>query len=365
MDWTYSLLMVEFIAVVLADITAAVLIFRIYLQNRRISALAFSLAWIFDLIFVLASVNTGKPFFDIAGLVALPTFSGLIFYGSVKFLEEESLSVSHRTLALFSMMPPTFMVYMLYVYHYTGDALWTATVASSLGISGVFVVSGGMLLWEVKEVYKSAIKYLSAGVILFGIHLVPAAIFGKIELYKVVGFTFSTILIVFMVWAMINLTSSRAFRFAGINGEAEIDFKPGVMMLDTRDYPQIKERLKNVPVLAFLRDASDIPEKWEAYFVTTVPFQGNFKGTITPTNLAKMTELTYQYLEVLSKAGKRGVILIDCFEYLMVYNSWESLMKFLSKLRDIVLVNKGTLIIVLEKGGLSENRYAQLRKLLG
>ncbi|WP_297506979.1 DUF835 domain-containing protein [Thermococcus sp.] len=365
MSWVQYLLVTEFIAVVLADITAAILVFRVYLQNRRTSALAFSLAWVFDLIFVVASMKPNEPLIEAIGLLSLPTFGGLLLYGSVKFLEEESLSVSHRTLSLFATMPPAFMLYMLSVYYYTGDPVWTAKIASSLGISGVFVVSGGMLLWEVKEIYKSAVKYLSIGVILFGLHLIPAAIFGKTELYKVAGFTLSTVLIILMVWAMIKLTSSKAFQVVGPNGEVELDLKPGVMIVDTRDYPQIREHLRDVPVLAFLRDISDVPEKWETYFVTTIPFEGKFKGTITPTNLAKMTELSYQYLEALSKAGKKGIILIDCFEYLMVYNSWESLMKFLSKLRDIILVNKGTLIIVLEKGSLSEHKYLQLRKLLG
>jgi len=362
-DGLQILIAMEAIAVVIADIVAAVLVFRIYLRNKRTSALAFSLAWASDLIFVIASISQ-NPTLELLGLVALPTFSAFIFYGSVKFLEEESLSVRHRTLSLFSLMPPVFMLYMLSVYWYTGNAEWTATVAASFGISGVFVVSSGLLLYGVIEIYQSAIKYLSVGVILFGLHLIPAALFGRDRWYSGVGFTFSTVLIVFMVWAMIRLTSSEAFKLSGYNGTFELNIKPGVMIVDTKEYPQIKEHLKDTPALAFLRDISDVPEKWETYFVTTIPFEGSFKGTIPPTNLAKITELSYQYLEALSRSGKRGVIVIDCFEYLTVYNPWDSLMKFLSKLRDLVLVNNGTLILVVEKESMSKNKYAQLRKLL-
>ena len=365
MNIPQALLIAEALAVILADVTAAVLIFRIYLGNRRTSALAFSLAWLFDLVFVIASIGmTENPALEPVGLVALPAFSGLIFYGSVKFLEEESLSTRYRTLALFSLMPPTFMLYMLSVYWYTRDALWTATIASSFGISGVFVIGGGMLLYGTKEIYQNAVKCLSVGVILFGFHLIPAALFGKTRWYAEVGFTTSMVLIFFMAWAMVKLTSSEAFKVPEQNGFSKVELKPGVILVDTKDYPQLRERLRDTPVLAFLRDLSDVPEKWETYFVTTIPFEGNFKATIHPTNLAKITELSYQYLEALSKSGKRGVVVIDCFEYLSIYNSWESLLKFLSKLRDLVLITKGTLIVVLEKESLSENKYAQLRKLL-
>ncbi|WP_232461982.1 DUF835 domain-containing protein [Thermococcus siculi] len=364
LDATHALLLAEASIVMAADAIAAILIFGIYLRNRRKSALTFSLAWIFDLFLVLSTLQQNQMI-QMLGLVSLSVFSGLIFYGSVKFLEEESLSVQHRILSLFGVMPVAFMVYILGVYFYTGDPLWTATSATALGISGVFVVAGGILLMEVEEIYKSAVKYLYIGVILFGIHLVPAALFGKNEWYMPIGFTASTILIIFMVWAMVKLTSSERFQ-PPRNGSVQkkMDIKPGVMVIHPEDYRKIREKLRDMPVLAFVRNVSDVPEKWEAYFVTTIPFQGGFKNTINPTNLAKMTELSYQYLESFAQSGKQGVIVIDCFEYLTVYNQWESLMKFLSKLRDFVMMNRGTLIVVVEKDSLEPRKYSQLRKLL-
>jgi len=364
LDATHTLLLAEAFVVMLADAIASVLIFRIYLRNKRKSALAFSVAWIFDLFLVLSSSQQNQTI-QMMGLLSLSIFSGLIFYGSVKFLEEESLSVQHRALSLFGVMPVAFMAYILGVYLYTEDPQWTATSATALGISGVFVVAGGILLMEVEEIYKSAVKYLYIGVILFGLHLVPAALFGKNEWYLPIGFTASTVLIMFMVWAMVKLTSSERFqppRNGGI--QEKVDIKPGVMVIHPSDYRKLVEKLKDMPVLAFVRNVSDIPEKWEAYFVTTIPFQGGFKNTLNPTNLAKMTELSYQYLESFAQSGKQGIIVIDCFEYLTVYNQWESLMKFLSKLRDFVVMNRGTLIVVVEKNSLEPRKYSQLRKLL-
>ena len=365
MDSIGTLLLIEAGIVMIMDLLSALLVFRIYLRNRRRSALAFSLAWVFDFLFVF-SLTLQNPIVQTLGLITLPTFSGLIFYGAVKFLEEESLNARYDTLAFFSVMPVAFMTYILGVYFYTKDPLWTATSATALGISGVFVIGGGMLLREVEEIYKNAVRYLYIGVILFGVHLVPAALFGKEEWYRAIGFTASTVLIVFMAWAMVRLTSSEKFQ-PPKNGSPhkKISLQPGVLVVEPKEYEKLKEELKDMPVLAFLRNIGDVPEKWKTYFVTTIPFRGDFGNTINPTNLARMTELAYQYLETFSQSGKQGIIVIDCFEYLAIYNPWESLMKFMSKLRDFVMMNGGTLIIVVEKDSLEPRKYSQLRKLLG
>ncbi|WP_394354750.1 DUF835 domain-containing protein [Thermococcus camini] len=362
LDGIQALLLVEAALVLIADAVAATWIFRIYLRNRRKSALAFSIAWVFDFLTILFTMQQSVTI-QLAGLLCLSTFAGFIFYGSVKFLEEESINARHRTLTILSVMPVAFMVYMLGVYFYTGDASWTATSAAALGISGVFVVAGGLLLMGVEEIYKSAIRYLSISILLFGVHLVPAALFGLYSWYEAIGFTFSSILIVFMVWAMVKLTSSKTFMPSKETAPQQPDLKPGTLLVGINEYKKLKEKLRDMPVLAFVRDVSDIPEGWECYFVTTIPFQGTFKNTINPTNLARMTEIAYQYLETFAKSGKHGIIVIDCFEYLTVYNSWDSLMKFISKLRDFTIVNNGTLVVVLEKESLEPRLYFQLRKL--
>ncbi|WP_258084378.1 DUF835 domain-containing protein [Thermococcus thermotolerans] len=363
LDGIQAIVFAEALMVLIADLVAAGWIFRIYLHNRRRSALAFSLAWVFDFLAILSTVLT-NPTFQMVGMLLLPTFSALIFYGAVKFLEEESITVRYRTLSMLAVMPVAFMIYMIGVYIYTGDAVWSVTSAATLGITGVFVIAGGLLLRETVEIYKSAIRYLYISIILFGVHLIPAALFGNTDWYKAIGFTLSTALIIFMVVAMVKLTSSEFFMPKESRAAQPIDLKPGVMVVNGREYLKLKEKLKDRPVLAFVRDVTQVPEGWQYYFVTTIPFQGRFKNTINPTNLARMTELSYKYLEESARMGEQGVIIIDCLEYLTVYNSWESLMKFLSKLRDFVIVNKGTLILVIEKESLENRLYAQLRKLM-
>ena len=363
MDVIQTLLLIEAVVVLIADAVAAAWIFKIYLRNRRKSALAFSIAWVFDFLTILFTTQQSATL-QLVSLLCLPTFAAFIFYGSVKFLEEESINVRHKVLATLSIMPVAYMIYLLSVYYYTKDAFWTTTSAAALGIAGVFVVAGGLLLMEVEEIYKKAIKYLSISIVLFGIHLIPAALFGLQPWYGMIGFTLSAALIIFMVWAMVKLTSSDMFLPIEKAIPQQLDLKPGTLIVGMDEYKELKEKLREMPVLAFVRDVSDIPEGWEYYFVTTVPFQGKFKNTIHPTDLAKMTEISYRYFETLAASGRRGIIVLDCLEYLTVYNSWDSLMKFISKLRDFTIVNNGTLVVVLEKESLEPRLYFQLRKLI-
>ena len=363
MDGVSALVGIEFLIVLLGDIAAFIWMLRVYIKNRRISALSFSLAWLFDAIAIsLASLNSAP--LNYAGYIALTMFSALIFYGAVKFLDEEGISVLNQTVYYFSLIPPSLMVYLLLVYMYTGDPLWTVTSAASLGIAGAFVTAGGFLLRPLEEIYPRTMTYLYLSIVLFGIHLIPAAMFGYQRWYLPIGFLFSASLIVTMVWALFKLTSTERFNLPTRATARRLDIKPGVLLLDVEEYERLKEQLSDFPALAFLRDVSNVPDAWQAYFVTAVPFKNSSDRVIPPTSLAKMTELAFQYFESFKKAGGGGVVILDCIEYLMVYNSWDSLMKFLSKLRDFAIVSGGTLVVVIERDSFEPTKYAQLVKLM-
>ncbi|WP_297436534.1 DUF835 domain-containing protein [Thermococcus sp.] len=359
-----QVVMAEGVVVMIADLTAMFLILRIYLKNRRKAALIFSLAWFFDFIAILLSAF-GSPTLNELSYISLTLFSAFLLYGAAKFLEEESLKVPRDSIYILIPMPTVFMLYMLGVYAYTKDAVWTTTAAASLGITGMFVITAGMLLRETVDIYKSAARYLYISIVLFGFHLVPAALFGIHEWYAPIGFSMSTTLIVLMVMFMLRLMSSESFMNVKPVEASETPIEPGVMIINTEEYGKIKDKLKDVPVLAFIRDVTDVPKAWRFYFVTTVPFNDKIKETIIPTNLARITEVSYRYLQETSKAGGRGIVLMDCIEYLLVYNPPDSVMKFLAKLRDFVVVNNGTLILVVDNMSLGEKLFAQLHKLVG
>ena len=363
MDGVSALVSLEFLIVVLGDIAAFAWMLRVYLKNKRVSALSFSLAWLFDALAMMLSASPSRPL-NYLGYISITVFSALIFYGAVRFLDEEGISVLNQRVYYLSLIPPSLMTYLILVYLYTGDAVWTFGGAAALGIASAFVIVGGFLLRPLEEIYPRVMTYLYVSIVLFGIHLIPAAMFGYHKWYLPIGFMFSASLIVTMVWALFKLTSTERFNVPVSTVPQELDIKPGVLLIDVNEYRKIKEQLSDFPALAFLRDISDAPKAWQAYFVTAVPFKNSSDRVIPPTNLAKMTELAFQYFEGFKKAGGGGIVIMDCIEYLMVYNSWDSLLKFLSKLRDFALVSGGSLVVVVDRNSFEPTKYAQLVKLM-
>ncbi|WP_167914936.1 DUF835 domain-containing protein [Thermococcus sp. 21S9] len=349
--------------VMIADLTAFALIMRVYLKRRRRSALFFAVAWLADFLMVAFSASKNPVLKTIAEL-SLTIFAMFVFVGSIRLLEEESIQLSHSTLKRMGIMAPVFYGYVVLVYRFTGNADWALTAGVSLGVSGAFVFASGVLLKPIEAIYKKPAKILYLSVILFGLHLIPAALFGLYEWYLPIGFTLSTALTVMMAYSMYRLTSTREF----LEGRADVkvpEIHSGTIILQPNEFESLLPKLENAPVLAFLRDLKHSREGWRTYFVTAVPFRKeHISGTLNPTELAKMTEITFQYLEEASRMGIPGVVVLDCVEYLSMYNSWESLMKFLSKLRDLVMVKGGTLIIVIDRNSVEERLFNQLRKLL-
>ncbi len=349
--------------VMLADLTAFALIMRIYLRHRRKSALFFSVAWLADFVMVVLSASQNQVLLGVAEL-SLTVFAALIFVGSTKLLEEESIPIPHSTLKNMGIIAPTFYCFVYLVYRLTENPDWALTAGVSLGVSGAFVFASGLLLRPIEEIYKRPARILYWSIVLFGLHLIPAAIFGLYIWYLPIGFTLSTILTISMAYSMYRLTSTREF----LDGSGEIKapkIHHGTIIVSPKEFQSLLQKLENAPVLAFLRDLKYAEKGWKTYFVTAVPFRKeNISGTLNPTDLAKMTEIAFQYLEETSRRGIPGVVIIDCLEYLSMYNSWDSIMKFLSKLRDIVMVKGGTLILVIDKNGIEERLFNQLRKLL-
>ncbi|WP_460127771.1 DUF835 domain-containing protein [Thermococcus prieurii] len=349
--------------VILADLTAAFLILRVYLRRRRRSALFFSAAWFADMLMVVLSMSM-NPLVRMIAEFSLTIFAMLVFMGSVRLLDEELIPVPHYILQRMALMAPIFYIFVASVYHFTGNADWALTAGVSLGISGAFVFASGVLLRPLETVYKKPAKVLYLSVLLFGLHLVPAALFGLYEWYLPIGFTLSTTLTIMMAYSMLRLTSTREF----LEGRGEVkvpEIHSGTIILQPEDFEEVLPKLREAPVLAFLRDLKYSQKSWKTYFITAVPFRKEgISGTINPTELAKMTEIVYQYLEETKRMGLPGVVVMDCLEYLSMYNHWDSLMKFLSKLRDLVLVRGGTLIIVVDRNSVEERLFNQLRKLL-
>lgn len=362
MDGVELLILGEALVVMGADLVAATMILRIYLDNRRKSALMFSLAWLFD--FLAVGFSSADGAVGVLGLVSITVFAGFMFAGAVYILEEEGITISRRVLLSFSPTPVLFMLYLLGVYAYTGDPEWTATAAAALGIAGVFVTAAGILMRAIVDIYHSAARYFYVAVVLFGFHLIPAALFGQHPWYGPIGFSLSATLIVLMVAALLRIMRSGGFVRGAPEEVGEIELEEGILILPPDRYGDIKKKLGSYPVLAFLRETSNVSPRWKVYFITNAPFREGSRETVQPTDLARIGELIYRYLQDMKEKGLRGVVLIDCPEYLLVYNPGESFLKFISKVRDFVVLSGGTLILIVDPKSVEERFMAQLERLL-
>ncbi|WP_297073974.1 DUF835 domain-containing protein [Thermococcus sp.] len=113
---------------------------------------------------------------------------------------------------------------------------------------------------------------------------------------------------------------------------------PGIAV--TRDPPDVfksKLGLRIVPVLWVSKVRHD-----EAVDPTRLPYLlENLKAFLESTNLDK-------------------VILIDCVEYLLLENKPESVLKFIASLRDLATLNRGILLVSVEKEALDEKLFNML-----
>ena len=357
-------ILAELLLVMALDLLAFMFVFRAYLKTKRKSALVFSLAWLSDFLTILF---TG---FDryILNSFFIALFGALITYGILIFLEEEKEALPRDQVKKATMLPPIFVIYLVLLKNYAGISEWTLIVGGSWFLAGAFLIFAGVFIRNLANIYEKSVRYLYYGFVLFGLHLLPFPFFARYEWYAPIGLTASTILIVFLTTTMIHLVLSPRFtKLYEVSKESKrmkIDIKPGVLIVNQNEYKQLEAKLKEMPALAFLRNITNVPEKWEYFFVTTV-IKDNTRKVVSPTDLPKITELVYRYLKAAADANTPGIIIIDCLEYLLVYNEPTSVMKFLTKLRDLILVHKGTLILVAEKSALGDKNWALLTKLLG
>ena len=140
----------------------------------------------------------------------------------------------------------------------------------------------------------------------------------------------------------------------------EINFTPGVMMVSPEDYSKIKEMLKEVPALAFVRDLN-VPEAWNAFFITNT---GKGSSSIPPTNLARILDMATRYLREANEKGVTGVIVVDCPEYLKAYNRFETLAKFLASLKDSAVLHNGVLVLITDEGAWEKREFEMLKRIL-
>ncbi len=79
---------------------------------------------------------------------------------------------------------------------------------------------------------------------------------------------------------------------------------------------------------------------------------------IPPTKLHMIQDVMIRFL----KSAGRGIVVVDCVEYLTLYNDFDTIFKFLTALKDYVTVMNSTLVVAIKRGTLSERELKLLER---
>ncbi|AHF79433.1 DUF835 domain-containing protein [Thermococcus paralvinellae] len=340
-------------------IAAGYLLYIFYTGNRR-SALILALAWLsaaFSIIFDIIGIQDLNSIFE-------ALFASLLFYGILRVSEEETFHPIPSEFYYVASVPLVMTLYLIGMTNLRDTSEWMISIGVPYGLSGFYIFLAGVLTVSLSRIYHKKARLLAISLMLYGVHEMDYPLLRPVEWFAPFGFILGAFFTFMASYSIIQFVRTERFRelLKKDNDEQKIEVNTGVLIVDESEYRQIKESIRDFEVLAFLRDISDVPEKWEAYFITNIP--GKNMKTISPTNLAKMAELANRYLRATAMINQQGVIVIDCLEYLIMYNSFESIVKFLSSLRDFVIIYKGSLIIVTNPSAWSKKEWMLLKRLL-
>ncbi|ASJ11715.1 DUF835 domain-containing protein [Thermococcus thioreducens] len=343
---TTVLLLGQFFSLSAKLVVSAVLL-TVYIKSRRRSAVVWAFAWL------VAAMSIAADALGVLQLVSLTeaTFSSLLFLGSLAFLSEElGRPVRYQTLWA---APP--LVTAMYGILLGND--WSSVVGIPYGVAAFFIVlTGIMIITTINSAFTNA-RRTAFSLCLLGLHKMDYPFLRDVEWFAPLGFVLGAILTVFSAYFMAKMVLSREFTHLG--GEIKITVKPGIELVASREYKRIKEDLNGYPVLAFIRELS-VPDKWKAYFLTSLPG----KDTIPPTNLPRILELSGRYLQEAETRGITGVVLIDGIEYLIIHNGMTAVTKFIGTLRDLVILRDGRLIVVADEKALDRKDYLTIKRVL-
>ncbi|MDN5320253.1 MAG: hypothetical protein PWP49_673 [Thermococcaceae archaeon] len=352
MDESYLAKFIHVFSIFVATGTFGVL-FHTYLEHRIKALLFWSAAWVFFILMQVAFYTGNKE-----GIALFYSFfSGTLIYGALVYLKEYGDIKTSIRPELIGIIPPIFALYGIFLTHLGLSYSFSSIEVPFVVLSGIFFLFSGFVFLAIGK-KKGNIFYLSVVTIAFGIFVILYPVRLSFPSLRFVWIFIGTALSVGMALLMINLVTSREFLFFEEPVELKVVLEPGARLITPNEYEQIKETLKDYPVLAFVRSLN-IPEKWNAYYLSTEEQEGR----LFPTNLAYVAQTISEYFREAKKKGLEGVVIIDCLEYLAMYNGFESIVKFLAALKDFALINNGVLLVVIEEDAWSKRQLAILKRI--
>ncbi|HII68116.1 MAG TPA: DUF835 domain-containing protein [Thermococcaceae archaeon] len=335
-----------------AKIVGALFLAYVYWKHKRKPALYWSLSWV---------AAASSIFSDITGNIYLLSLSEafwamFLFYGLIVLLEEES--IGSKQLRILSTIPPIISIYgiLLGSLDYSSD--WFVVLGLPYAVSALFIMFSGAIITYVRKIYNHRALYLGGVLLIYGFHELDFPMMRRVDWFAPIGFTLGAIFSIVSAYVMIKFVFAEEF-IKPEKPSVKTYIHPGVLLISPTQYSSMKDELKDIPVLAFVRD-SKIPKTWNTFFVSTV----EVRNSISPTNLAFIIDTSVRYLKEAKNKGFGGAIIIDCPEYLKAYNGFESLAKFFASLKDFTILFGGTLILVIEKEAWNERELQILKRIL-
>ncbi|WP_297549636.1 DUF835 domain-containing protein [Thermococcus sp.] len=333
-------------------VTAGILLLTGWKKYRRKSLLFWSFFFLTSSLSIVSeflNINWGVPIFQAVGVSFLAG-------GVVTLFDEEALGFPVRALRIVALSLP-FLV-SAYVVVYSMVSPISRPMYLSYGITGIFYTFAGIFLWGIRKFYPRSGTLLSAVITAHGIHKMDYPFLRPVEWFAPIGFTLGAILNVLEVFAFFDIIFSERFKNLRKTEKPEV-IREGVFIVSPEKFKAYANALSNFPVLAFSRK-SELPEKWEVHLLTMIDHPGN----IRPTQLHKIIERARGYLREAYLENVTGVVIVDGLEYLLMYNDFRSVLKFLATLSDYMAFYRGMLLLILDERSLEKRQVKILKQVL-
>ncbi|WP_297518317.1 DUF835 domain-containing protein [Thermococcus sp.] len=341
-----------------AKLAALAYLTLVYSRSKRRSALLFGLTFLFASIQVLGDMIEVDWLSAITEALMASTF----FYASIHLVEEE-FSTPAPVRNYLATTPFILIAYFLIAGYLDPSPSWLATIGVAYAVSGLFLVFSGGLTWSLLRIYPGTVRLLSISTVLYGLHEMDYPLLRPVQWFAPIGFLISALLTVLIAHAMVAFVRSERFLSLSINvntKDEQYAIQPGITFMPPEHYGVFVSNMAEFPALAFVRNPHAVPKEWQSYLLSNTPTA----GSISPTNLPKITELINVYLHSLKERGAHGVVVLDGIEYLLIYNSFETIIKFLNNVRDIAMLHGGTVVVSTDRKVWDERQWALLDRLM-
>lgn len=344
---------VQMWSVTVATGTLTVLVYT-YFKYKVRALRIWAVSWMFFILMQMSFYSGNKD----AVAVFYSFFSGALLYGVLVHLREHVDIKSSIKPEIIGIIPPLFALYGIFLKYLGIPKEFLLNEALYVVLSGIFFLFSGLVFLAMRKSWKKGAFYLGIFVTLFGLFVVayPLRVWTG---GQVVWISIGSLLSVGIAFFMIQFATSKEFLFLEREVGVRVSLEPGANLIDLNEYPILKEELKDFPVLVFSRTLN-LPESWKVYFLTSE----ERKNAIYPTNLPYMVQLASEYFREAKTRGLRGVVVVDCPEYLVMYNGFDSIAKFLASLKDFAITNEGVLLVVIDEGAWTPRQLVILKRLL-